>query len=219
MSPDYERAARLATETLISNQVSFAPIAPLPILKSMPGVIVLPFAEVAQLLGIERERAVTMFGDENHDAVTNLREVDGEVRYMVSYNQLLPTFLVQRALARELGHIVLGHDGSRPLDVRNMEATCFAQHFLCPRALIKGIEQAGVQLTTEVVGNITGCYERCLAGMRKTPGTHVPASLNRQVKAQFGSYIQNLVDVQNILKKDDESMFANFGTYMDGYQE
>ena len=219
MTPNYDRAATLAAETLVKRSVSFAPIDPLPILKSMPGVIVLPFAEVAQLMGIDRESAVSMFGSENHDAVTNLQRVDGGVRYVVTYNQILPIALIQRALARELGHIVLGHDGTRPLDVRNQEAVCFAQHFLCPRALMRGIEDSGVRLTTEVVGNITGCYERCLAGMRKTPATRVPADLNRQIKEQFSAYIKNFVDVQNILKKDDESMYANFGTFMDGYDE
>lgn len=219
MIPNYERAALLAAETLIKHRVSFAPVAPLPILKSMPGVVVLPFSEMAEMIGIDRESAVSLFGSENQDAVTNLKIVDGDIRYIVTYNQMLPIALIQRALARELGHIVLHHDGSRPLDVRNQEALCFAQHFLCPRALMKGIEDAGIRLTTEVVGNITGCYERCLSGMRKTPGTRVPAALNRQVKEQFSAYIKNFVDVQNILKKDDESMYANFGTFMDGYEE
>lgn len=219
MTPNYERAALLATETLIKYRVSFAPIAPLPILKSLPRVIVLPFAEAAELMEIDRESAVSMFGTENHDAVTNLQRVGGSLRYVVTYNQIMPIALIQRALARELGHIVLQHDGSRPLDVRNDEALCFAQHFLCPRALLKGIEEAGILLTTEIVGNVTGCYERCLANMRKTPGTHVPPELNRQVKDQFRAYIQNFVDVQTCLTKDDESMFANFGTFMEGYEE
>ena len=219
MTPNFERAALLATETLIKYHISFAPIDPLPILKSLSGVIVLPFAEVADLMGIDRESAVSMFGSENHDAVTNLKMSGGEVRYVVTFNQILPIALIQRALARELGHIILGHDGSRPLSVRNQESLCFAHHFLCPRALLKGIEESGIRLTTEVVGNITGCYEHCLTSMRKTPGTHVPASLNRQVRDQFSAYINNFVDVQNILKIDDESMYANFGTFMDGYEE
>ena len=219
MKPNFEKAAISATETLIRHRVSFAPVAPLPILKSMPNVIVLSYAEMAESMGIDRSSAISIFGNENHDAVTNLKLVGNKLRYIVSYNQLLPIYLVQRALARELAHIVLAHDGTRPQDVRYQEAICFAQHFLCPRALLRGLEEAGVQLTVEVVGNITGCYERCLAGMKHTPGVRVPAALNRQVKDQFAAYIANFADVQNLLKSDDDSMIANFGTFMDGYEE
>lgn len=219
MTPDFEKAALKATETLIGHRVSFAPIAPLPILKSMPDVIVLSYAETAEIMGIDRSSAISIFGDENHDAVTNVKRVDGNLRYIVSYNQLLPIYLVQRSLARELGHIVMGHDGSRPQEVRYQEAICFAQHFLCPRALIKGLEDSGIQITTEVVGNITGCYERCLIGMQRTPPTHVPKELNRIVKNQFADYIENFADVHKLLKGADESMLANFGTFMDGYEE
>ena len=219
MTPDFEKAALKATETLIEYNVSFAPIAPLPILKSMPDVIVLSYAETAEIMGIDRNRAICLFGNENHDAVTNLKRVDGKLRYIVSYNQMLPIYLVQRCLARELGHIVLQHDGSRSQEVRYQEAICFTQHFLCPRALIKGLSDAGIKITTEVVGNITGCYERCLAGMQQTPGVHVPKELNRKVKEQFSAYIDNFVDVQRLLKGADVSMIANFGSFMDGYEE
>lgn len=218
-TPDFENAALKAAETLIKYRVSFAPVAPLPVLKSMKGVIVLSFAEMAEKMGVERKSVIDIFGSENHDAVTSLHIHDGRVRYVVAYNQRLPLFLLQRGLARELGHIVLGHTGELPEDVRNAESVCFAQHFLCPRPLIRAIERSGIPLTVEVVGNVTGCYERCLAGMRKTPATHVPAELNRMVRDQFADYVENFVDIQNILKNDDESMLANFGTFMDGYEE
>jgi Zn-dependent peptidase ImmA (M78 family) len=42
----------------------------------------------------------------------------------------MPFDIVRKALARELGHIVLGHDGTRPEDVRNQEAECFAKVLL-----------------------------------------------------------------------------------------
>ena len=131
----------------------------------------------------------------------------------------LPQYLVQRALAREMGHIVLGHDGSRPQDVRNAEALCFAHHLLCPRALIHALQESGARITTEVLGNTTGCYERCLIGMRREPATHVPAELNRQVRQQFADYIAEFLDFQSFLSQDDDSMIANFGTFMDGYEE
>ena len=219
MTPDYDKAAIKATETLIRHRIASAPVDPLPILKRTKGVLVLSFAEMAERMGLDRPQILGMFSSENHDAVTTVHISDDKLRYIIAYNQRLPFYMLQRALARELGHIALGHDGSRPEDVRQAESICFAQHLLCPRAVIKAIESAGIPLTVEVVGNVTGCYERCLTGMRKTPGVCVPAELNRIVRGQFADYIENLIDFQSFLKDYDESMLANFGTFMDNYEE
>lgn len=50
--------------------------------------------------------------------------------YLVIYNQEMPCKSIRYAVARELGHIVMEHDGSRPEDVRMEEANCFARKFL-----------------------------------------------------------------------------------------
>ena len=132
MTPDYERAAAAAMETLAKHNITTAPVDPLPVFKRTPGVLVLSFTEMSRQLGMDRNNLLTSFETENHDAVTSVHLNDGKLRYLVTYNQRLPMYLLQRALARELGHIVLGHDGSRPEDVRMAEAYCFAYHFLCP---------------------------------------------------------------------------------------
>ena len=219
MTPDYERAAIAAMEMLVKHRISSAPVLPLPVFKRTPGVLALSFTEMSARLGLDRDNVLTAFETESHDAVTSIHLDDGKLRYLVTYNQRLPFYLLQRALARELGHIVLGHDGSKPEDVRMAEAYCFAYHFLCPRPLIHAIRQSGIPFTVEVLGSMTGCYERCLQGMRKTPAVHVPADLNRQVRDQFADYISNFLDFEHYLSKSDESMLANFGTYMDGYEE
>lgn len=219
MTPDFDRAATAAAEILIKYGVSTAPVDPIPIFKRAPGFNVITFTEMSKLIGVPRNDLVSAFDAENHDAVTSVHVRNGKKHYIVAYNMRLPQYLVQRALAREMGHIVLGHDGTLPQDVRNAEALCFARHLLCPRALIHAIRQAGVMITTEVLGNTTGCYERCLIGMRKTPAAHVPAELNRQIREQFTPYIEEFLDFQTYLSQDDDSMIANFGTYMDGYEE
>ena len=127
--------------------------------------------------------------------------------------------MLQRALARELGHIVLGHDGSRPEDVRTEEALVFARHLLCPRPVIHALQESGIKLTVEVLGNVTGCYEKCLAGLRKTPGAHIPAIANRIMRGQFADYIDDFIRFQSIIQDEDESPLADFGTYMDNYEE
>ena len=55
--------------------------------------------------------------------------------------------------------------------------------------------------------------------MRRTPATHVPADLNRRIRDQFSEYLADFLDFQSYLSQDDESMIANFGTFMDGYEE
>ena len=219
MTPNLERAATAAAETLIKHHVTSAPIAPLRILKSMPGVIVLSFAEMASGIGIERKELIDQYGNMNRDAFTFAKEVNGKLRYFVGYNMLLPEYLLQRAIARELGHIVLKHDGSRTEEVRMMEAMFFARHLLCPRPLIKAIQDANIPITIETLGLITGCYERCLVGLQKSHGVFVTPELNRQVRELFSAYIQNFIDCQSILTANDDSMLVNFGSYMDNYQE
>jgi len=219
MTPNLETAAIKAVETLIAYKVAFAPVEPMPILKAMAGVLVLSFAEMAVSIGVDRSSIINTFGMDNRDVITSICNVNGKSRYVVAYNQRLPFYMLQQALARELGHIILGHDGSRPVDVCQDEAIHFARHLLCPRPLIKSIKDAGIPITVELLGNITGCYGRCLAGMRTAPGAHVPAELNRKVKEQFAACVQNFVDCYSIITSGDESPIADFGTFLDGYEE
>ena len=219
MTHDFETAAIKAIETLIKFNVTTAPVAPLPILKSMPHVMVFSFAEIALSEGVDRHQVVSMFGVENQDAITIVKDIHGTLHYMVVYNQRLPFYMLQRALARELGHIVLGHDGSRPEDVRMAEAITFGLHLICPRPLIRAIQDAGLTFTVEMLGNVTGCYERCLSRLRKTPGIQVPPELNRLVRDQFADYVQDFVECQAVLLGPDESAIADFGTFMDNYED
>lgn len=219
MKPDFDRAATAAAEILVKYGICTAPVDPIPIFKKADGFNVVTFTEMSRLIGVERSDLLSAFDAENHDAVCSAYLKSGKKYYLVAYNMRLPQYIVQRALAREMGHIVLGHDGSRPDDVRNAEALCFAHHLLCPRALIHAIQASGVRITVEVLGNTTGCYERCLVGMRHTPATHVPPQLNRQVRDLFAPYVADFLDFQSYLSREDDSMIANFGTFMDGYEE
>ena len=144
---DYTRAAIAASEMLIRHGISTAPVDPLPIFKRTPGCLVLSFTEMSGKIGVDRDNLLSMFDVEQHDAVTSTHFEDGRLRYLVTYNQRLPLYLIQRALARELGHIVLGHDGSRPEDVRMAEAYTFAHHLLCPRPLLRAIQESGIPFT------------------------------------------------------------------------
>lgn len=93
-----------------------------------------------------------------------------------------------------------------------------AYHLICPRPLVHAVQQSGIRFSVEVLGNMTGCYERCLQGMRHTPGVNVPAEPNKKVKEQFSEYISNYLDYQTFVR-EDESATADFGTFMDEYRE
>lgn len=219
MTPNYDRAATAACQTLIDFHISNAPIDPLRILKSLKGVLVLSYAEMADKMGYERISILRTFSDESKDAMTSVKTKDGKLHYLVTYNQRMPFFILQRSLARELAHIVLKHDGSRPEFVRQEEALCFARHLLCPRPLIASLESADIPITFETLGNITGCYERCMIGIRHTPGVHVPPELNRRVRDQFFDYVNNFIECRSIITAEEYSAPVDFGTYMDNYVE
>lgn len=219
MTPDFKTATVKAYETILNYGITSTPVDPLPIIRSIPGVFVVSFTEMSYGIGIKRETLLSTFGDQCQDAVTSVRKRDGQLLYIVAYNQRLPYYMLQRALARELGHIILRHDGSRPEDVRTAEAICFSQHLLCPRPLIKGIQDEGIPLTVEMLGTLTGCYGRCLAAMRKQKGVSVPPELNRSVKEHFAEYIRNFADYRSVVTYDDESPIADFGLFMDGYED
>ena len=216
--PDYEAAATKALETLINNRINTTPIIPLPVFKRMPGVGVFSFTEMSNMSNIERRSFMSMLGDSS-DAIT-LHIDHPKMKYIVGYNQRLPFYMLQRGLARELGHMVLGHDGkTRTEEARMEEAYCFAHHFLCPRPLIHAVQESGIRFTVEVLGNMTGCYEQCLGGMREIPGVHVSPELNRKVKDQFANCLSDFLSLQSYLSKNEHSAIADFGTYMDGYEE
>lgn len=219
MTPDYQRAAIMATETLIKHGISSAPVSPLSILKKTPGVLVFTYQAISDKIDQDRRCLISMFGDGNQDAFTTVNMKDGKPQYIVTYNQQLSTVFVQRSLARELGHIILGHDGSLPEDVRNEEAKAFANHLLCPRPMIHAFQAAGLRITTEMLGNLTGCFDYCLSCMRRIPAVSVPAEMNRLVRDQFMDYIKNFFEYYRDASLSDGSALADFGSYMDGYEE
>ena len=218
-TPDYSRAAIKAAEILDKYEISSLPVSPIEIFEKA-GYNLVSFKDLAHKAGMHRKDFMDIINQENHDAFSSVLMKDGKANYLVAYNKKLAKSIIQqRALAREMAHIVLGHDGSLPETVRNEEALCFSRHLLCPRPFIHALNEAGVKITVEVLGSTTGCFEHCLVGMRKTPATFVPADLNRRIKERFQEYIDELVDCQEYLAKEDDSMIANFGTYMDGYEE
>ena len=147
MTPDYDRAATMAMQTLIENQVTETPIDPLALLTSRPNVRVISFARMANEAAMERDELIPIFVANQDAATFRLGMEIADVEYVVVYNARLPYEIICRGIARELGHIVLGHDGmTRTKEVRRAEAMCFAHHLLSPRPIFKIIQDAGMPL-------------------------------------------------------------------------
>ena len=211
MTPDYNKAAVKATETLIGYGIKKAPVSPLPILEQMENVIVTSFSDMNESFG-----DLPLFGA-NIDAVTSIHKENGTTKYVVAYNNILPFSVIQRALARELGHIVLQHEGTSPENAE--EALCFARHLLCPRPLIHAVQSTGIRVTKDLVANLTGIFEQTMVGLRRTPGTDVPAGMNNFVRRQFMPFVISIFDYYRSRMIHDGSALADFGTYMDNYKD
>ena len=220
-APDYDLAATRAMEILRDHRITETPITPLPVLLDLDGVRVMPFTKMAEDAGKERHELIPMFGS-NSDAATfhlNMPGMD-DIRYVVVYNMRLPFEIIWRGIARELGHIVLGHDGrARSPEIRMAEALCFAHHLLTPRPILRIFQESGLQLTLSEFAETTGCSSECVDDMRKIPCAHVPAELNRQVKSQFAPHVLEYINFHKLSPMADRSPVIDVGTFMDGYEE
>jgi len=216
MTPDINKAAVMASETLIRYNVKKFPVSPLKILRQMDNVIVVSFSDLSTRSCLDQRDLIHLFG-KNLDAVTSVHMENGRNVYVLAYNKMLPFPMAQRALARELGHIVMKHEGSSAKN--SDEAACFAVHLLCPRALIHAIQATGLRITHDLLANLTGVFDQSLSSLRRIPGASVPASMNRFVRSQLMPFIINFFEYYRTVLPSDGSALADFGTYMDEYEE
>lgn len=89
----------------------------------MPNVLLISFESSSGLLS-------------GQDSLTLVDRKGDHLHYIILYNSALPDYQLRRALARELGHVFLRHDGSSPEYIWSEEADCFAFHFLCARPAV-----------------------------------------------------------------------------------
>ena len=219
MTPDYDRAATAAMKTLLESKITETPINSTQILLNYPHIRVMSFASMADISEIDRDDLVPLFGI-NQDAATFKMHGMEDVEYVVIYNMKLPYEDIRRSLARELGHIVLGHDGqTRSTEVRRAEALCFAHHLLTPRPIVSMLLESGMPLTANVLVHTTGCSSDCVDEIQEIPGVRVDPELNRQVKALFEPHIGEYIRFHKAAPRHDNSAVLDLGTYMDLYEE
>lgn len=218
MNPDFDKAATMAMETLIKNGITETPIDSLSILLKYPGIRVISFTKFATQAGVDRSDLIPLFGA-NQDAATFHLDINIEgVEYVVVYNMRLPYEIIMRGVARELGHIVLGHNGvARTPEVRKAEALCFAHHLISPRPVIRMLQDS-VPLTMNVLTATTGCSDECVDEMRTIPGAHIAPEINRKVEKLFSRGITEYISFYKAAKKEDKSPLIDFGSFMDNYE-
>lgn len=219
-TPDLESAAVKAMEILTDRNITETPINALSILLDQKNVRVVPFTKVATDAGIRRRDLVPMF-DANQDAATFHMDIPDakDIDYIVVYNMRLPHEIIRRGIARELGHILLGHDGAtRTKEARFAEAMCFAHHLLSPRPIIRMLQESG-PITMNILTQTVGCSDDCVDDMQKIPGVRVPKELNQRVKNLFLKGIREYIRFHNSSPIPDRSPILDLGTYMDLYEE
>lgn len=221
MQPNFDLAATKALEIIRDRKISETPVDPLKIIKDYPGVRILPFTRMADEIEKEREDLIPMFCT-NQDAATFSLKMPGmnNIEYVVVYNMRLPIEIIHRAIARELGHIILGHDGkTRTAETRMAEAMCFAHHLLSPRPVINLLQKSRMPVTMNVLTAVLGCSDECVDDLQQIPGTNVPKELNAEIRDLFAPHIREYINFHEASPRADKSPVLDLGTFMDGYEE
>lgn len=118
IEPNYQRSAEKAAEASARFGACSSPCDLLQIFSMLPNVSVVSIS------------VDSVPGREAWDAFSCVRPHDGGFQYIVIYNRLLSPSVLAFALARELGHVILEHDGLAPERVWMEEAVCFARNLL-----------------------------------------------------------------------------------------
>lgn len=134
MEPNYNKAAHAASDIA----VRFGTSDPLSILKKLRGVLLMAHSTASD-----------EFSGIFHDAFTMVDRIKGRLCYIILYSRDLSPYRLRFALARELGHIALKHDGSATEEIWLEESNCFAYHFLCApvRPVVVYYRPSGIQVT------------------------------------------------------------------------
>ena len=211
---DYVKAATRASEFLIKYNVCKTPVNPLPILRKLENVEVVTFNELETVSGVDP--CSIGFG-KCSDSFCMVETKDGNTTYIVAYNDLLPDTVLQQSLAVDLAHIALNHTERN--EESKKEAHFFALNLLCPRPLIHLLQVISMRITEDLLANLTGILHQPLVEMRRFQGVAVPARLNRFVSNQFLPFLMNYYEYYRDVKPPDSSAVADFGHYMDNYEE
>lgn len=134
MTPDTERAVRMACKTLTALSISSLPIDPMMILSFCRNTAVHTYDELMVIHGMTNRSAFKYDCMSGRDAITVCQPIGGRDAYEVFFDSHVRPLRRRFTLAHELGHIILRHPDRSPSEER--EADVFASHLLAPRPVI-----------------------------------------------------------------------------------
>lgn len=145
MTPDYENAALKAIQTVCAYNLDPYNTDPLFILKKLGNVRLISYG-ISEINEAGFYCNEEMFSKNDNEAFSLVNNNNGQLQYIVIYDQSKSPVKLHFALARELGHVILSHDGTTPEEIWLEEANCFAYHFLCPLPLLHKIKEESKQV-------------------------------------------------------------------------
>ena len=134
MTPNYDRAARMAYKTLLDLHIDTFPVEPLDILKRCKNTVVHTYDELMPLYGVSDR---VYFKDqelEGLEAITVRKQIGEKTVYELFYYSHGNPQRRRFTLAHELGHIILKHSAEE--DWEEKEADYFASQLLAPSPVL-----------------------------------------------------------------------------------
>lgn len=181
MTPDYNRAARLAYKTLLSLHIESLPVDPLMILSYCRNTRVRTYDEIADRFGLSDPAHMKWYYLDNKDAYTVRQELHGVTVYEMIYDSHVHPARQRFTLAHELGHIVLKHSQEQWWEEK--EADYYAAQLLAPHPLTSLYPSDPVQIADRFH------LSRHAAQMALMPPSHIPdPEMYGLIRKAFGVY-------------------------------
>lgn len=190
MTPNYNRAAAKAYQTLLALHINTLPIDPLMILYQCRNTAVHTYTEVMPRYGISDPHWFRSIVMEGKDAITVRRE-QGRIIYEMLYNERANPRRMRFTLAHELGHIVLNHKMEEPWEER--EADYFASQLLAPRPVCNAFAMYGIDASNPAIIAAAFRLSQAAADIAAGAPRHQPdAQLYRALYDQFEPYVRSM---------------------------
>lgn len=191
MTPDYNRAARLAYKTLLSLHIESLPVDPLMILSFCRNTRVRTYDEIAARFGISDPAHMKWYYLDNKDAYTVRQELHGVTVYEMIYDSHVHPARQRFTLAHELGHIVLKHSQEQWWEEK--EADYYAAQLLAPHPVIELFTSYALNPSDPELLARTFGLSKAASEMAALPPHHrTDAELSREIKASFEPFIETM---------------------------
>lgn len=191
MTPDYDRAARLAYKTILSLHIESLPIDPLMILSYCKNTRVRTYDEIASRFGISDPAHMKWYYLNNKDAYTVRQEKDGVTLYEMIYDSHVLPARRRFTLAHELGHIILKHSQEEWWEEK--EADYYASQLLAPRPVFDLFSRYDLNPSDPDLISKTFGLSKSASEMAVLPPRHrTDPDLRREIQVSFEPYIELL---------------------------